>query len=57
MQSGPPEMRGVRDSVALLVAERGVEGAERELQRRFREGEDTERALAGLAILRRKYRE
>jgi hypothetical protein len=50
-------MRGVRDSVALLVAERGVEGAERELQRRFREDEDAERALAGLAVLRREYRE
>jgi hypothetical protein len=55
METEPADARAVRDSIALLVAERGVEGAERELQRRFREGENTDRTLAGLAVLRREY--
>jgi len=55
MQSEPAETQAVRDSVSLLVDERGVEGAERELQRRVRERDDPRRALAGLAVLRREY--
>lgn len=44
---------GVRDAVDLLVAELGPDGAEAELQRRFRNGEQQARAKAGLAALRR----
>ena len=55
MASEPPDHEPVRESVALLVAEHGVDGAERELQRRLRERDRPERALAGLAHLRRRY--
>jgi hypothetical protein len=55
MRTEPSETRPVRDSVALLVAEHGIEGAKEELQRRFREREDQERALAGLAVLRKEW--
>lgn len=57
MRSEPPETRSVRESVALLVAEHGVDDAETELQRRFRNGDRPERALVGLALLRREYDE
>lgn len=55
MRTEPPETGSVRDSVALLVAEHGIEGTETELQRRFHEREDQERALAGLAVLRKEW--
>ncbi len=55
MEAEPSKTEPVRDSVALLVAEHGIEGAEAELQRRFREGEDQKRALAALAVLRREW--
>jgi hypothetical protein len=55
MRSEPSETHPVRDSVALLVGEHGIEGAERELQRRFCERGDHERALAGLAVLRKEW--
>ncbi|MDY6818335.1 MAG: hypothetical protein SVG88_06700 [Halobacteriales archaeon] len=55
MQTEPSETQPVRESVALLVAEHGVDGAEAELQRRFREGDRPDRALAGLAYLRREF--
>ncbi|AUX09235.1 hypothetical protein AArcSl_1606 [Halalkaliarchaeum desulfuricum] len=46
----------VREAVELLVAEEGREAAERRLQDRFRttSGRERDRALAGLAILRRE---
>ncbi|MFB6300257.1 MAG: hypothetical protein ABEH65_08365 [Halobacteriales archaeon] len=56
MQTEPSETQSVRESVALLVAEHGVEGAESELQRRFRVNDHPDRALAGLAYLRREYK-
>lgn len=55
MQSEPSNTQAVRESVALLVAEHGIEGTEHELQRRFREQEDIERTLKALAVLRREY--
>ena len=55
MQAEPSETQAVRDSVALLVAEHGIKGAEQELQRRFRQEENQDRALAGLAVLRREW--
>lgn len=49
----PPELR---DAVDAMVDVRGVEGAERELQRRVRHHDDQQRALAALSYLRTHYR-
>lgn len=56
MRTEPSERESVRRSVSLLVAEYGIDGAEKELQRRFRERENHDRALAGLAMLRKEWR-
>lgn len=57
MQAEPSNTQAVRESVALLVAEHGVDGAEEELQQRFLTQKNVERTVQGLAVLRREYRE
>jgi ABC-type thiamine transport system ATPase subunit len=47
----------VAGAVDALVSRHGVEGAEAELQERFKSGGDQERVAAAISYLRREYAE